>query len=406
MIDILMTRFVITRLVRAIAGSAGLGNVDWSREKELATELARKSERSFEGLAVPMALFTKAPLEQRVLTTALPAGGPGSNIIPTEFGAFIDILRPNSVVYRAGATMLTGLVGNVAIPRLKASTTFAWIAENSALTAADPQLEQVTLTPKHGGSLVEYSATCCFNRARTLKTMLRNDMARNIASGIDKAAIAGTGASNQPTGILSTVGIGDVPGGTDGLAPTWGNVLALIAAVQNANGVAFGFLTTFNAVKKMRSTVRVATTDSVMIQEDPNSLAGYPLAASNNVPNNLVKGTSGATCSALIFGDWSEVLIGLWSELDVLVNPFERTAYSQRQRHDQSHDFDRCQAAPRRPPSRDERFDHRHKLWNIEPLLNSAPRAGAFLATRQSSTPRRASAPSSRQSEPARSQRI
>ena len=70
-----------------------------------------------------------------------------------------------------------------------------------------------------------------------IEEILRNDMARNIASGIDKAAIAGTGASNQPTGILSTVGIGNVPGGTDGLAPTWGNVLALIAAVQNANGV-------------------------------------------------------------------------------------------------------------------------------------------------------------------------
>ena len=65
-----------------------------------------------------------------------------------------------------------------------------------------------------------------------------------------------------------------------------------------------------------------------MVQEDPNSLAGYPLAAINNVPNNLVKGTSGAICSALIFGDWSEVLIGLWSELDMLVNPFESTAYT------------------------------------------------------------------------------
>ena len=77
----------------------------------------------------------------------------------------------------------------------------------------------------------------------------------------------------------------------------------------------------------MRSTVKAATTDSVMIQEDPRALAGFPLTASSNVPSNLVKGGSGAVCSALIFGDLSEVIIGLWSELDVLVNPYGETAY-------------------------------------------------------------------------------
>ena len=65
-----------------------------------------------------------------------------------------------------------------------------------------------------------------------------------------------------------------------------------------------------------------------MIMEGRDTLAGYPLQASNNVPNTLVKGGSGAVCSALIFGDWSEVLIGLWSELDILVNPYESTAYT------------------------------------------------------------------------------
>lgn len=318
-------------LTRAIAGAAGLEGVDWGRERELSQEIAKRAGRPFQGIAIPMSLFTHAPLEQRVFTTANPAAGPGSNIIPTDYRAdqFIDILRPNSVVYRMGARLLTGLVGNVAIPRLKASATLAWVAENAAITAADPQSDQVTLAPKHAGSIVEFSRNMLLQSSPDIEQLLRMDMAKIVATGIDRVAIQG-GGTNEPVGILSTTGIGDVALGTNGGAPTWAAVLQLIETAQLANAAtaSAGFITTYKAVRKMRSSVKVATTDSVMIQEEPNALAGYSLAASNNVPSNLVKGTSGAVCSALIFGDLSELLIGLWSELDILVNPFESTAYS------------------------------------------------------------------------------
>jgi HK97 family phage major capsid protein len=224
--------------------------------------------------------------------------------------------------------MLTGLVGNVAIPRLKVSSAFAWVAENAAISAVDPQTEQVSLTPKHGGIIVEFSRNLLLQTSPDVESLLRMDMARSIATGIDKAAING-GGSNEPVGILATSGVTDLtPGSGNGTAPTWAIVLSFIQSVLDANAEAQGFLTTNNMVKKMRGTVRVATTDSRMIQEEPNSLAGYPLRTSTNVPNNLVKGISGAVCSAMIFGDFSEVLIGVWSELDVLVNPYESTAYS------------------------------------------------------------------------------
>jgi HK97 family phage major capsid protein len=312
-------------LRKAIAGAAGL-DIDWSRERELGQEIARRSGRNFNGIAVPLSV-----LEQRVMTTTNPAGGPGSNMISTDHlgGQFIDLLRANSVVYGMGARLLTGLVGNAAIPRLKVGTTFGWVAENAALSAADAQIDQVSLTPKHGGCLTEFSRNMLLQSSPDIESMLRMDMGQNIAAGIDQAAIIG-GAANGPVGILGTSGIGDVALGANGAAPTWAAVLQLIETAQLANAptAKAGFITTAKAVRKMRSTVRVANTDSRMIQEEATSLAGYPLAQSTNVPHNLVKGTSGATCSALIFGDLSELLIGLWSELDILVNPYESTAYS------------------------------------------------------------------------------
>jgi hypothetical protein len=58
-----------------------------------------------------------------------------------------------------------------------------------------------------------------------------------------------------------------------------------------------------------------------MVMQDPNSLAGYPLTSSNIVPIET-------TNHNLIFGKWGDILLGYWSVFDLLVNPYESTAYS------------------------------------------------------------------------------
>lgn len=55
--------------------------------------------------------------------------------------------------------------------------------------------------------------------------------------------------------------------------------------------------------------------------------AGERVEFSGNVPSNLTKGT-GTNLSAVLCGDWSQLLIGYWSAFDLLVNPYESTAYA------------------------------------------------------------------------------
>lgn len=313
-------------LTKAIAAQLPNSNVDAGREREISQELARRSGRTFQGIAVPTQVF-----EERVVTTGLPAGGPGSNIIATDYRGdqFIDRLRNAIKVRQLGATVLSNLTGNVDIPRLKGSVTTGWVAENSALTASDAQFEKISLTPKHVGALAEYSRNMLQQSSPDVESLLRRDMALMLAEAVDLAAIAGTGASNQPLGILGTAGIGSVAIGANGGPITWASVIDLIAAVENVNGVGSGFFTNTKVTKSARKTLKTtADTSSNMVMTDPNTLAGYPLQASNLVPSNLTKGTSAGVCSALIFGNWSDLILGYWSELDVLVNPYESTAYS------------------------------------------------------------------------------
>ena len=313
-------------LTRAIAAQLPNSTVDAGREREISVELARRSGRTFEGIAVPMSVF-----EQRVLTTTLPGGGPGSNLVSTDYRGdqFIDILRAALKVRQLGATVLPGLTGNVDIPRLKASGTSAWVAENSALTAADHQFEKVSLTPKHVGALTEVSRNMIQQASPAIEALVRADFASILAQAIDAAAINGSGTGATPRGILQTSGIGSVAIGTNGGPITWASVIDLIAAVEAANSMGSGFLTNSKVVKSARKTLKTTgDTSSNFIMTEPGSLAGYQLQSTNLVPSTLTKGTSTGVCSPLIFGLWSDLLLGYWSELDVLVNPYESTAYS------------------------------------------------------------------------------
>ncbi|MER8539151.1 phage major capsid protein [Mesorhizobium sp. M1334] len=317
--------FSVVKAIRAsLPRDVGGGGVDAGFEIEISQEVQRRAARPFQGIAVPDQVFE---VERRTLLV----GSSGADLVPNPHRAdlFIDRLRTALVMGRLGATVLDNLVGSpIDIPRQTGSSTAQWVAEDGSLTETDLSADDVNLAPKTCGAITSYSRRLLLNASPSIEQIVRNDLMQIIAAAIDEKAIAGDGTSNTPTGILSTSGIGSVAIGTNGGAPTWQSVLDLIAELETDNAEGRAFLTNPKFVKKARGTVKVASTDSVMIQESPNELAGYPLASTNAVPSNLTKGTANAVCSALIFGNFSDLLIGYWTGIDILLNPYETTAYA------------------------------------------------------------------------------
>lgn len=292
--------------------------VDCGREREISAELARRAGRPFNGIAAPMAIFHQ-PIEKRVVTGA----GEGSNLIATDaYGnQFIDVLRARMVVRRLGARVLSGLVGNVDVPKLAASATTGWVADNSALTPADPDYSKVQMSPKHAGGITEFSRSTLLQSSPDIEQLLRDDFAKVLANRVDITSING-GGSNEPSGVLQS---GLNTSVTMGALPSWSDVLSIIEKVELGNGDGSAWVTTPSVVRLLRSTPMTGD-DSVMIMDGPNALAGYPLAATNNVPGDTIG--SPTLAHKLIFGNWSDLLIGFWSELDILTNPYESSAYA------------------------------------------------------------------------------
>ena len=248
----------------------------------------------------------------------------GGNLVGTDTQGFIDLLTAQSAVMPR-ATMMSGLVGDVAIPRQSGGSTAYWVTEGAAITESKAAFGQVTMTPKTVGGMVQISRKLTKQSSVDVEALIRNDVSRTIALAIDSAAINGSGSSGQPTGILQTTGIGAVVGDTNGAAPDWADIVDLesAVAVDNALNGDLGYLSNYKVAGKLKQTQKTSGVGDYIL--DGGAVNGYDFVLSNQVPSNLVKGSSGAVCSAIIFANFADLMIGMWGGLDLSVDPYSES---------------------------------------------------------------------------------
>lgn len=305
-------------LVRAIWASV---QNDWrgaELEREASAAVARQLRREPQGFFVP------ADWAQRDLLVGTSTAG--GHTVATELLAqsFIDLLRNSMVVRAAGATILSGLAGNIAIPRQTGGATAYWVAENGAPTESQPAFDQVTMSPKTVGAFTDISRRLLMQSSLDVEGFVRADLATVLALAIDLASLHGTGSSNQPTGIAATSGIGSVAGGTNGLAPAWSHLVSLETevAIDNADINRLAYVTNAKVRGKLKQVEKASNTGLFLWADGAQPINGYPAYISNQVSSALTKGSSSGVCSAIFFGNWADLIIGLWGGLDILVDPY------------------------------------------------------------------------------------
>ena len=305
------------KAVRGLVNGSGLQGL----EREVSEEIAKRSGREARGFYAPDSFWGG----RRDLTVGTDSAG--GFLRPTDHlgDQFVDALRSRLVMNELGARFMTGLRGDVAIPKLATGVSAGFVAENGATSEVNAVFSQITMSPKSLGAFSDVSRLLMIQSDPSVEQIVRDDLLNAIAQKIEDVAIEG-GGSNEPSGIIDTAGIGSVAIGTNGGALTWDAITDLVKEVEvdNAaiNGNTLAYLTNPKVKSHMASTPKVASTDSVMLMDAPwNSLYGYDLAVTNNVPSDLTKGTL-TTASAMIFGDFSQLMMGFFSTPDILIDPY------------------------------------------------------------------------------------
>ena len=274
-------------------------------EAEWHQELSRGRESR--GVMVP----TEILMERRALTTTTPAEGPGSNLVGREIYPVRDHPRPRLMVESLGATVLRNLTGNIDLPVLAESGTVSWVGEHEDVDRSDPTFAKTSLSPKTVGAEYEVSRRMILQSAESIEDLLRRDLGQLLQGALDRAAIAGAGG-DEPTGILNTAGVLAITLGAD-LSDTTADMIAALELDDLTGSRAF--LTNPGVMRLARKT---KDGDSRVIPVS-ELFHGERVEQTTQVPNDLGTGTDE---NGLIYGQWSELVIGYWSGVDILVNPY------------------------------------------------------------------------------------
>lgn len=324
-----LKNFSVLRMMNALANpSDAEAQKAAGFEFELSRAAAKKQRRAADekGMVIPVDVL-RSPIipAQRDMNVGTPADG--GNLVATDLlsASFIDLLRVALISGQLGATMLTDLNGDIAIPRKTGGAAFYWLAENGEPTESSATFDQVALTPKTIGAYTEISRKLMKQSSIDAEALARFELLMTLAEGIDTSVLYGTGADNQPKGIANYAGIGSVPTATDGSAPTWAHIVDLESKVANANALRGmpKYLTNTKVRGKLKTTEKFANSGREIWTED-GRLNGTDAIVSNIVKGDITKGT-GTNLSDIFFGNFADVLIGMWGGLDLLIDPYTKS---------------------------------------------------------------------------------
>lgn len=304
-------KFSLVRFIKGVS-EGNLSGLE-AEVAEMGAEEYKRLGLEAQGAVIPSA-FLRASTGQNYTTAA-----DGGNLKEEMSARYVDVLKEKLVVAQLGATVLTDLVGT--LPVITSSQiTAAWGAEGAAASVTKTAYAKATMTPHRNFVYTAVSKDLLRQTSFDVEADLLNKMVDAHANLIEAAAIAGTGANNQPTGILNASGVSVIAMGTNGGAISWKKIIDLETAVNslNANRGKLGYLTNAKVNGELKATEKAQNTGRFLLEGD--MLNGYKYDWSNLVPSNLTKGTASGNCSAMIFGNFADLYIGQWGGLDIVVD--------------------------------------------------------------------------------------
>jgi HK97 family phage major capsid protein len=255
----------------------------------------------------------------------------GSLVAPPEMGELIELLRNKEALINAGArTVPLPPQGRLKFPRQTTASTTYWIGENTGIPESEIGTGEVTLQAKKLAVLIKSPNELIRFASPAAEALIRDDMTKSLALGLDLAGLEGLGGDNRPRGVIQMPNINRISSsspGADGDAFVGQDIYRMIAAVEESNAEFEGFLMRPKSLYKfyqLRASA-VAQGDSEgpflfnLIREAGDgvqaSLAGYPVTKSTQISQSRVKGNS-SNLTYILGGMFSEILIGMFGAIE------------------------------------------------------------------------------------------
>lgn len=288
-------------------------------EREISDDLYKEMRNSVPGLGNGILIPTqvRADASNGMDTSAT---NYGKETVATDLLSLIEYLRKNMIAEKLGIRTLSGLTSNIAIPRQTAITASSWAAEHGSSTETYPTFDQLQMTPKRNTAASRYDVN--FLRQSTLdaEAFVREDLGIALALGVDYAIFNGSGTAPVPKGVIPNLGSGQKTAYNS--STIYANIVAMQTALANANALkgSLAYVGTPAIRGLLKQTPKMANTIAEPIWKG-DMCDDFPGYASTNLPTNLGAGSPPAD-HAFLFGDWSQVVLGEWGAVEIIVDPY------------------------------------------------------------------------------------
>lgn len=314
-----INRFDLGAALRSLANGSALEGLEAEIVAEGFKEARAAGIGSNHGIMLPRMIVRKENRDITATGTTSVAGDQGGMTIATEKRGLADDFFNGSLMRSLGATVFEGLSMNLDLPRIIAGTAPGGKAENGSADEVSPTTATLSLTPNRLPAFIDISDQLLMQSSVNIEAFIRMHLAAQMLA-VSEAAFFHGGGSNEANGIAGTSGIGSVAGGTNGAAPTWAHLVGLETEVDTDNALIgrLAYATNGQIRGKLKTTPKVASTDSIMLLDDrnPNSVNGYPIGFTNAISRTLTKGSS-SVASAIFFGNFSDYIMAFWGGMNL-----------------------------------------------------------------------------------------
>ena len=290
------------RLIKAINDIANNRSVDETAQAvvKAGAEEMRKAGVSYGG---------QIQLPTSELRSPITVTAEGEDVVATEIYDILEPLRAKNVLVAAGAKFITGLVGDVQVPSMSAGNV-TWEGETASAKDGGQTFTAVKLSPKRLTAYVDISKQFLVQDSKSAEALIRQDIINAINSKLE-ATILGSavGTTTQPAGIFN--------GKSKKTIASFKDVCDLEAVIEDANVIGECKYVMSNKAKAALRNMAKSAKSTELVMEG-GAIDGTAVLNTSNVEEQNV-----------VYGDFSNLAIGQWGSIDLLVDPYTKAADGQ-----------------------------------------------------------------------------
>jgi HK97 family phage major capsid protein len=308
-----LARYSLKRMIDSVARCG----VPDGFERELHQQAEKDTGERAMGVYVPWQVFAR----DLNATTF----GEGSALVQTSIGALIALLRNVCAVIRLGATTITGVRGNLALPKQTSAASAYALPETATVAKSTQTVDQVLLTPTRVSISTEFSRELQLQSSVDIEDFITEDLRRVLGIAWDKFMLFGSGTNSEPSGLLHTDCVGSL---LFGGAPSFGKLISFETALASANAIQpdsrCAYLTSPATRAILKNTPKVAASTFPIFCWEPGDFKdGSDDGMVNSFRAAVTNQISGT--NQVFFGDWRSLIFATWGAgPDVIVNPYSR----------------------------------------------------------------------------------